>query len=129
MDIALKLGIPIIGINDSGGARIQEEVNPLAGYGEIFYRNSISSGVIPQISTISGTYASGAVYSPAPTDFVFVIDKITKMFITGPDVIKTVLREEVSQEDFRRSQNPCRNFRKCLFFQKMKRNASKKLKN
>ncbi len=99
MDIALKLGIPIIGINDSGGARIQEGVNSLAGYGEIFYRNSIASGVIPQISIISGPCAGGAVYSPALTDFVFVIDKITKMFITGPDVIKTVLGEEVSQED------------------------------
>jgi acetyl-CoA carboxylase carboxyltransferase component len=99
MDIALKLGIPIIGINDSGGARIQEGVNSLAGYGEIFYRNSICSGVIPQISIISGPCAGGAVYSPALTDFVFVIDKITKMFITGPEVIKTVLGEEVSQED------------------------------
>ncbi|MEJ5165457.1 MAG: acyl-CoA carboxylase subunit beta [Thermoanaerobaculia bacterium] len=99
MDHALKLGIPIIGINDSGGARIQEGVNSLAGYGEIFYRNSICSGVIPQISIISGPCAGGAVYSPALTDFVFVIDKITKMFITGPDVIKTVLGEEVTQED------------------------------
>lgn len=99
MDHALKLGIPIIGINDSGGARIQEGVNSLAGYGEIFYRNSICSGVIPQISIISGPCAGGAVYSPALTDFVFVIDKITKMFITGPDVIKTVLGEEVTQEE------------------------------
>lgn len=99
MDHAMKLGIPIIGINDSGGARIQEGVNSLAGYGEIFYRNTISSGVIPQISVILGPCAGGAVYSPALTDFVFVVDKISKMFITGPEVVKTVLGEEISQED------------------------------
>lgn len=99
MDHALKLGIPIIGINDSGGARIQEGVNSLAGYGEIFYRNTRASGVIPQISVILGPCAGGAVYSPALTDFVFVVDKISKMFITGPEVIKTVLGEEISMED------------------------------
>jgi methylmalonyl-CoA decarboxylase subunit alpha len=99
MDHALKLGVPLIGINDSGGARIQEGVNSLAGYGEIFYRNTIASGVIPQISVILGPCAGGAVYSPALTDFVFVVDKISKMFITGPEVIKTVLGEEISQED------------------------------
>ncbi|MFH0736133.1 MAG: acyl-CoA carboxylase subunit beta [bacterium] len=99
MDLALKSGIPLIGINDSGGARIQEGVNALAGYGEIFYRNTLSSGVIPQISVILGPCAGGAVYSPALTDFVFVVDKISKMFITGPEVIKTVLGEEITMED------------------------------
>jgi methylmalonyl-CoA decarboxylase subunit alpha len=99
MDHALKLGIPLIGINDSGGARIQEGVNSLAGYGEIFYRNTLASGVIPQISVILGPCAGGAVYSPALTDFVFVVDRISKMFITGPEVIKTVLGEEISMED------------------------------
>jgi len=99
MDHAMKLKIPLIGINDSGGARIQEGVNSLAGYGEIFYRNTQASGVIPQISVILGPCAGGAVYSPALTDFVFVVDKITKMFITGPEVIKTVLGEEISMEE------------------------------
>ncbi len=99
MDHALKLGVPLIGINDSGGARIQEGVNSLAGYGEIFYRNTVASGVIPQISVILGPCAGGAVYSPALTDFVFVVDRISKMFITGPEVIKTVLGEEISMED------------------------------
>jgi len=99
MDHALKMRIPLIGINDSGGARIQEGVNSLAGYGEIFFRNTISSGVIPQLSVILGPCAGGAVYSPALTDFVFVVDKISKMFITGPEVIKTVLGEEISMED------------------------------
>ncbi len=99
MDHALKMRMPLIGINDSGGARIQEGVNSLAGYGEIFFRNTISSGVIPQISVILGPCAGGAVYSPALTDFVFVVDKISKMFITGPEVIRTVLGEEISMEE------------------------------
>jgi methylmalonyl-CoA decarboxylase subunit alpha len=99
MDHALKMKVPLIGINDSGGARIQEGVNSLAGYGEIFFRNTLSSGVIPQISVILGPCAGGAVYSPALTDFVFVVDNISKMFITGPEVIKTVLGEEISMED------------------------------
>jgi methylmalonyl-CoA decarboxylase subunit alpha len=99
MDHAMKLGIPLIGINDSGGARIQEGVNSLAGYGEIFFRNTLASGVIPQISVVLGPCAGGAVYSPALTDFVFVVDKISRMFITGPEVIKTVLGEEISMED------------------------------
>ena len=99
MDHAIKLKMPLIGINDSGGARIQEGVNSLAGYGEIFFRNTMASGVIPQISVILGPCAGGAVYSPALTDFVFVVDKISKMFITGPEVIKTVLGEEISMED------------------------------
>ncbi|MBN1950156.1 MAG: acyl-CoA carboxylase subunit beta [Bacteroidales bacterium] len=99
MDHALKMRVPLIGINDSGGARIQEGVNSLAGYGEIFFRNTLSSGVIPQISVILGPCAGGAVYSPALTDFVFVVENISKMFITGPEVIKTVLGEEISMED------------------------------
>ena len=99
MDHAMKLKVPLIGINDSGGARIQEGVNALAGYGDIFYRNTAASGVIPQISVILGPCAGGAVYSPALTDFVFVVDKISKMFITGPEVIKSVLGEDISQED------------------------------
>jgi acetyl-CoA carboxylase carboxyltransferase component len=99
MDHAIKLGIPIIGINDSGGARIQEGVDSLAGYGEIFFRNTAASGVVPQISVILGPCAGGAVYSPALTDFVFVVDHISKMFITGPEVIKTVLGEEISMEE------------------------------
>lgn len=99
MDHAMKLKLPLIGINDSGGARIQEGVNSLAGYGEIFYRNTLASGVIPQISVILGPCAGGAVYSPALTDFVFVVDKISKMFITGPEVIKATIGEEISMED------------------------------
>ncbi|NVO12175.1 MAG: acyl-CoA carboxylase subunit beta [Bacteroidales bacterium] len=99
MDYALRMRIPLIGINDSGGARIQEGVNSLAGYGEIFWRNTLSSGIIPQISVILGPCAGGAVYSPALTDYVFVVDKISKMFITGPEVIKSVLGEEISQDD------------------------------
>jgi acetyl-CoA carboxylase carboxyltransferase component len=99
MDHALKMKMPCIGINDSGGARIQEGIGALAGYGEIFYRNTIASGVIPQISVILGPCAGGAVYSPALTDFVFVVENISKMFITGPNVIETVLGEKISQED------------------------------
>lgn len=98
MDYALQMRIPLIGINDSGGARIQEGVNSLAGYGDIFYRNTLASGVIPQLSIILGPCAGGAVYSPALTDFVFVVDKISKMFITGPEVIKSVLGEEIDME-------------------------------
>ncbi|MEI7611379.1 MAG: acyl-CoA carboxylase subunit beta [Betaproteobacteria bacterium] len=99
MDHAITQGIPIIGINDSGGARIQEGVSSLAGYGEIFYRNTLASGVVPQISVILGPCAGGAVYSPALTDFVFVVDQISKMFITGPEVVKSVLGEEITMED------------------------------
>ena len=98
MDYALRMRIPLIGINDSGGARIQEGVNSLAGYGEIFFRNTLASGVIPQLSVILGPCAGGAVYSPALTDYVFVVDKIPKMFITGPEVIKSVLGEEIDME-------------------------------
>lgn len=98
MDLAVKTGCPIIGINDSGGARIQEGVDALNGYGEIFKRNTLASGVIPQISVILGPCAGGAVYSPALTDFIFMVDKISQMFITGPQVIKSVTGEEVSAE-------------------------------
>jgi len=98
MDIASNMGIPVIGINDSGGARIQEGVDSLAGYGEIFYRNTINSGKIPQISVIMGPCAGGAVYSPAITDFVFMVDRLSQMFITGPKVIESVLREKIDPE-------------------------------
>jgi propionyl-CoA carboxylase beta chain len=99
MDLALKYGCPLIGINDSGGARIQEGVVSLAGYAEIFWRNVQSSGVIPQISLVMGPCAGGAVYSPAMTDFVFMVEGSSYMFITGPDVVKTVTGEEVTFEE------------------------------
>ncbi len=99
MDMAAKMGAPIIGMNDSGGARIQEGVDALAGFGEIFVRNTQYSGVIPQISVIMGPCAGGAVYSPAITDFIFMVDKTSKMFITGPQVVKSVTGEDVSAED------------------------------
>ena len=98
MDLALKTGAPLIGINDSGGARIQEGVKALNGFGEIFYRNTIASGVIPQISLIMGPCAGGAVYSPAITDFIFMVEKTSQMFITGPQVIKAVTGEDVTVE-------------------------------
>ncbi|PLV59415.1 acyl-CoA carboxylase subunit beta [Thermotoga sp. KOL6] len=99
LDMALKMGIPVVGINDSGGARIQEGVDALAGYGEIFFRNTLASGVIPQITVIAGPCAGGAVYSPALTDFIVMVDQTARMFITGPNVIKAVTGEEISQED------------------------------
>jgi len=99
LDMAMKAGIPVVGFNDSGGARIQEGVDSLSGYGQIFYRNAIASGVIPQISAIMGPCAGGAVYSPAMTDFVFMVKKTSYMFITGPGVIKSVLGEVVTFED------------------------------
>lgn len=99
MDFAMKTGAPVIGLNDSGGARIQEGIDALSGYGEIFYRNTICSGVIPQISAIMGPCAGGAVYSPALTDFIFMVRESSQMFITGPQVIKTVTGEEVSFEE------------------------------
>jgi len=98
MDLAAKTGAPVIGLNDSGGARIQEGVMSLAGYADIFLRNTLYSGVVPQISAIMGPCAGGAVYSPAITDFVFMVDKTSYMFITGPDVIKTVTHEDVTKE-------------------------------
>ena len=99
MDMAMKNGAPIIGLNDSGGARIQEGVHSLAGYAEIFYRNVIASGVVPQISVIMGPCAGGAVYSPAITDFVIMVKDTSHMFVTGPDVIKTVTHEDVTFEE------------------------------
>ncbi|MGC8875257.1 MAG: acyl-CoA carboxylase subunit beta, partial [Chloroflexia bacterium] len=99
MDLAMRMGVPLIGINDSGGARIQEGVVSLDGYGNIFYRNVIASGVIPQISVIAGPCAGGAVYSPAITDFTFMVKGTSYMFITGPEVIKAVTGEEVTPEE------------------------------
>jgi propionyl-CoA carboxylase beta chain len=99
MDVALKVGVPIVGLNDSGGARIQEGVRSLGGYAEIFLRNTLASGVVPQISAIMGPCAGGAVYSPAITDFIFMVEGTSYMFVTGPNVVKTVTHEEVTSED------------------------------
>lgn len=99
MDLALQNGAPVIGLNDSGGARIQEGVVSLGGYADIFYRNTLASGVIPQISAIMGPCAGGAVYSPAITDFILMVENTSYMFVTGPNVVKTVTHEEVSSED------------------------------
>src|SRR3954453_9760909 len=99
MDLAMKLGAPIVGLNDSGGARIQEGVLSLAGYADIFLRNTLASGVVPQISAIMGPCAGGAVYSPAITDFNVMVDGTSYMFVTGPDVIKTVTHEEVTKDE------------------------------
>ncbi len=98
-EMGIKMGAPIVGINDSGGARIQEGVDSLAGYGDIFYNNTAASGVVPQISVIMGPSAGGAVYSPAITDFIFMVENTGRMFITGPEVIKSVTGEEVTQEE------------------------------
>ncbi|MDX2478979.1 MAG: carboxyl transferase domain-containing protein, partial [Desulfuromusa sp.] len=99
MDMSMKMGAPVIGLNDSGGARIQEGVQALAGYGDIFLRNVMASGVVPQFSAIMGPCAGGAAYSPAITDFIFMVRDTSYMFITGPDVIKTVTRDEVTKEE------------------------------
>ncbi len=99
MDLAMKVGAPVIGLNDSGGARIQEGVESLAGYADIFLRNTLASGVVPQISAIMGPCAGGAVYSPAITDFILMVEGTSYMFITGPEVIKAVTHEEVTKED------------------------------
>ncbi len=99
MDLALKLGVPVIGLNDSGGARIQEGVVSLGGYAEIFLRNTLASGVVPQISAVLGPCAGGAVYSPAITDYIFMVKNTSYMFVTGPSVVKTVTHEDVSFED------------------------------
>src|SRR6476646_5741077 len=99
MDMAMKVGAPVIGLNDSGGARIQEGVASLAGYAEVFQRNVLASGVIPQLSLIMGPCAGGAVYSPAMTDFIFMMKDSSYMFVTGPDVVKTVTNEVVTQEE------------------------------
>ena len=96
MDLALRNGAPVIGLNDSGGARIQEGVASLGGYADIFLRNTLASGVIPQISAILGPCAGGAVYSPAITDFIFMVRGVSYMFVTGPNVVKTVTHEEVT---------------------------------
>src|SRR5436190_3178013 len=98
MDLALKNGAPLVGLNDSGGARIQEGVVSLAGYADIFLRNTLASGVVPQVSAIMGPCAGGAVYSPAITDFVFMVDRTSYMFVTGPEVIRTVTHEDVTKE-------------------------------
>src|ERR1700755_2282594 len=99
MDMAMKVGAPVIGLNDSGGARIQEGVASLGGYAEVFQRNVLASGVVPQISMIMGPCAGGAVYSPAMTDFIFMVKDSSYMFVTGPDVVKTVTHETVTQEE------------------------------
>jgi propionyl-CoA carboxylase beta chain len=99
MDMATRNGAPIVGLNDSGGARIQEGVVSLGGYSDIFLRNTLASGVVPQISAIMGPCAGGAVYSPAITDFIVMVKQSSYMFITGPDVIKTVTHEDVTMED------------------------------
>src|SRR5690348_16951687 len=99
MDLAVRNGAPVIGLNDSGGARIQEGVKSLAGYADIFLRNTLASGVIPQISAVMGPCAGGAVYSPAITDFIFMTRETSYMFVTGPDVIKTVTHEEVTKQE------------------------------
>jgi len=99
MDMAMKVGAPVIGLNDSGGARIQEGVVSLGGYADIFLRNTLASGVVPQISAVMGPCAGGAVYSPAITDFIFMVDQSSYMFVTGPSVVKTVTHEEVTSED------------------------------
>ncbi len=99
MDLAVRMGCPIVGINDSGGARIQEGVVSLGGYADIFFRNVRASGVIPQISVVMGPCAGGAVYSPAITDFIFMVRETSHMFITGPEVIKTVTGEDVTMEE------------------------------
>src|SRR5918911_300743 len=99
MDTAMKVGAPVIGLNDSGGARIQEGVASLAGYADIFLRNTLASGVVPQISAIMGPCAGGAVYSPAITDFTIMVKRTSYMFVTGPDVIKTVTHEDVTKEE------------------------------
>ena len=99
MDMALKNGAPLIGLNDSGGARIQEGVVSLGGYADIFYKNTMASGVIPQLSAIMGPCAGGAVYSPALTDFIMMVENTSYMFVTGPNVVKTVTHEEVTAEE------------------------------
>ena len=99
MDQAMKVGAPVIGLNDSGGARIQEGVDSLAGYAEVFQRNVLASGVVPQVSLIMGPCAGGAVYSPSMTDFIFMVEDTSYMFVTGPDVVKTVTHETVTAEE------------------------------
>lgn len=111
MDKAMTVGAPIIGLNDSGGARIQEGVNSLAGYAEIFERNILASGVIPQISAIFGPCAGGAVYSPALTDFILMTDQSSYMFVTGPKVVKTVTGEDITTEEIGRCRSSLHEIR------------------
>ena len=99
IDQAIKVGVPVVGLNDSGGARIQEGVASLGGYAEVFQRNVLASGVIPQISLVMGPCAGGAVYSPAITDFIFMVEGSSYMFVTGPDVVKTVTHEDLTAEE------------------------------
>ena len=106
MDHAMRVGVPVIGINDSGGARIHEGVVSLAGYADVFQRNVLASGVVPQISMVMGPCAGGAVYSPAMTDFIFMVKDTSYMFVTGPDVVKTVTHEEVTARGTRRLGDP-----------------------
>ncbi len=109
MDMAIKNGAPVIGLNDSGGARIQEGVISLGGYADIFLRNTLASGVVPQISAIMGPCAGGAVYSPALTDFIFMVRNSSYMFVTGPEVVKAVTHEEITFEESGRSERALRN--------------------
>lgn len=129
MDSAGDMGIPLIGINDSGGARIQEGVDSLCGYGDIFFRNTKLSGVVPQISLILGPCAGGAVYSPALTDFVFVVDKISNMFITGPQVIKTVIGEEIDAESLGGAQTHARKTGNAHFYSKTEIEAFEQIRD
>ena len=115
MDLAVRMGCPIIGINDSGGARIQEGVVSLGGYADIFFRNVRASGVIPQISVVMGPCAGGAVYSPAITDFIFMVRETSHMFITGPEVIKTVTGEDVTMEELGGAQSHATRSGVCQF--------------
>ena len=115
MDMAVRNGAPIVGLNDSGGARIQEGVVSLGGYADIFLRNTLASGVVPQISAIMGPCAGGAVYSPAITDFIVMVKESSYMFVTGPDVIKTVTHEDVTKEDARRRDDAQREERRRAF--------------
>ena len=112
MDLAMKMGAPVVGLNDSGGARIQEGVLSLGGYADIFLRNTLASGVVPQISAIMGPCAGGAVYSPAITDFNVMVEGTSYMFVTGPDVIKTVTHEEVTKEELGGAHDPQRDQRR-----------------
>ena len=113
MDMAVRVGAPVIGLNDSGGARIQEGVSSLAGYAEVFRRNAEVSGVVPQISVIMGPCAGGAVYSPAMTDFIFMVRDTSYMFVTGPDVVKTVTNEIVTAEELGWRHHPYQKILRC----------------
>lgn len=115
MDLAMKNGAPVVGLNDSGGARIQEGVVSLGGYADIFYRNTMASGVVPQISAIMGPCAGGAVYSPAITDFILMVENTSYMFVTGPNVVKTVTHEMVTSEELGGGNYTCHKIRGYTF--------------